>query len=269
MRCSYCHRQGHNKTTCEVKTEYLRSKAQSDIASSYWKSRYEERIAPRTNSSKSCGYCRDLGHTRRTCERLIEDRNWYVQHHNEMVVLVQNYLINSHIGIGSLFSVVAQKWIDGNYRDVSSPYLLVDFEMPAKLMTINCQPLAILQSLSGTSRLLKKPIRRFVRGQDDPSYHDKAKLTSACACALSTDWATSKMISFEDTKSVSAFKRTGRKREGYRGYLFHDNYNAKLIVELGEGLHQQNWRYTGALKRVEEWKPTSIYAKMMRDYKNV
>ena len=269
MRCSYCHRQGHNISTCEVKTEYLRSRAQSDFASSYWKSRYEERIAPRTNSSKSCGYCQHPGHTRRTCERLIEDRNWYVEYHNAMVGFVHNYLINSHIGIGSLFSVVAQKWIDGDYRDVSSSYLLVGFEMPNNVMTPNIQPLAILQSLSGEARLIKKPIRRFVCGQDDPSYHNKAKLTSACACALSTDWATSKMISFEDTKSVKFFKRVGRKREDHRSHLFHDNSNAKRIVELGEGPHQQSWIYERALKRVEEWKPTSIYAKMMRDYKNV
>jgi hypothetical protein len=268
MRCSYCHHQGHNKTTCEVKTEYLRSKAQSDIASSYWKSRYEERIAPRTNSSKSCGYCQHPGHTRRTCERLIEDQNWYVQYHNEMVGVVHNYLINSPIGIGSLFSVVVQKWIDGEYKKTSSSYLLIGFEMPANVMTTNIQPLAILQSLSGKPRLLKKPIRRFVRGQDDPGYHDRATLTSACACALSTDWATSKMISFEDTKSVSFFKRVGRKREDHRSHLFHDNSNAKRTIENGEKW-EQDWRYEHALKRVEEWKPTSIYAKMMRDYKNV
>jgi hypothetical protein len=135
-------------------------------------------------------------------------------------------------------------------------------------MTTNFQPLAILQSLSGKPRLLKKPIRRFVRGQDDPGYHDRATLTSACACALSTDWATSKMISFEDTKSVSFFKRVGRKREDHRSHLFHDNSNAKRTIENGEKW-EQDWRYEHALKRVEEWKPTSIYAKMMRDYKNV
>ena len=269
MRCSYCRYEGHNKTTCEVKTEYLRSKAQSFGATDYWKRRYEERITPRKISSKSCGYCQHPGHTRRTCERLIEDRNWYVEYHNEMVGLVHNYLINSHIGIGSLFSVVAQKWIDGDYRDVPSSYLLVGFEMPAHIVTPNIQPLAILQRLSGEVRLLKKPIRRFVRGQNDPSYHDKAKLTSPSTTALSTDWATSKMIGFEDTKSALLFKRVGRKREDCRSHLLIGRSEAKRIVELGPDSSYSEWRYENALKHVEEWKPANIYAKMMLDYKNV
>ena len=267
MRCSYCRLQGHNISTCEAKTEYLRSKAQSDPHSAYWKRRYAERIAPRISSSKSCGYCRDLGHTRRTCKHLLEDQNWYVQYHNELVGLVHNYLINSSIGIGSLFSVVIQEWIDNEYKDTSSSYLLVGFEMPNNVMTTNCQPLAILQSLSGKPHLVKKPIRQFIRGEDDRAYNDRAKLTSACACALSTDWATSKMISFEDTKSVSFFKRVGRKREDYRCYLFNDHSNAKRTIENGEN-GEQYWRYKNSLERVEEWKPTSIYAKMMGDYKN-
>ena len=273
MRCSYCRQHGHNKTTCEAQTEYLRKRA-LNTDSEYWRSRYEERIAPRGRkmSSKACGYCRDMGHTRATCKVLVKDREWYVQNHNEMVGFVHNYLVSSHVGIGSLFKVTQQEWRHHGYVDVHEPYLLVDFQMPANLMTPNCQPLAILQSLSGKPRPLRKPIRRIILGQPDPSYHDKVELVTACTQVLDSDWTTSRMISLKDTKSNSLFKRVGRKREDYRSHLFDQLFRAKEIVDNNQDLDKDaggRWRHDGAAKIVEEWKPANIYARMMKDYKNV
>lgn len=273
MRCSYCRRSGHNKTTCEEQTEYLKNKAEYSgdrTDSSYWKRRYEERIAPKGQkmSSKVCGYCRDLGHTRRTCVHLLEDRNWYVQQHNELVGFIHDFVVSSPIGIGSLFKIENERWETHEYKTFSTPFLLVGFEMPANLLTTRLRPLMILKGLSNKLCVVKKPLRPFIRGLPDRDYNDKATLVSPCNGIVSTDWVSSRVISFEDTKSIALFKRTGKTRHDYRHNVLDSLSDAKRIVKETDAGIVHHYSYKSAAARIEEWKPRNICAKMMLDYKN-
>ena len=74
MRCSYCHKRGHNRRTCPDLTQRMKARADIDIAAghtdSYSIREYQARIAPKgkKKSQQTCGYCGEMGHTRRTCD---------------------------------------------------------------------------------------------------------------------------------------------------------------------------------------------------------
>jgi hypothetical protein len=72
VRCRYCHKPGHNKSTCPqyaARVEDMREKYGSD----YWMvADYDAKKAKRKASGKTrkCSYCSDTGHNRGTCTTL-------------------------------------------------------------------------------------------------------------------------------------------------------------------------------------------------------
>lgn len=273
MRCSYCRYEGHNKTTCEAQTEYLRKRA-LNTDSEYWRSRYEERIAPRGRkmSSKRCGYCRDLGHTRRSCPSLVEDRKWYTQFHNESVDILHSYLERSHIGIGSLFKVRLTEWDDDRIRYFDSLHLLVSLEMPDNLLTTTLQPHMVLREISSKGHQIRKTLRPLVVTGRDPSYSRKAVLISPSRQDLPNDWAISKKISFEDTKHHKLFTRTGCKEDDKRNHVFIQMSNCRCILQQDAAEMEQSLsmkrKMRGAERFIDEWSTSSRLSSMMSDYKN-
>jgi len=106
VRCSYCGHRGHNKASCEQLTERYKElaieyKGSNDHSHSFYRREYERRsklnldtgkpiskkdIKPRRkNKQATCSYCnyikgddsyQAIGHTRRTCSQLKEDKAW-------------------------------------------------------------------------------------------------------------------------------------------------------------------------------------------------
>ncbi len=106
VRCSHCGHRGHNKATCEHLTERYKElaieyKGSNDHSHSFYRREYERRsklnldtgepiskkkMKPtRKNKQATCSYCNfnhgeesgaAIGHTRRTCSQLKEDKAW-------------------------------------------------------------------------------------------------------------------------------------------------------------------------------------------------
>ncbi len=72
VRCRYCHKPGHNKSSCPqyaARVEDMREKYGSD----YWMvADYDAKKAKRKSSGKArkCSYCSEGGHNRKTCSTL-------------------------------------------------------------------------------------------------------------------------------------------------------------------------------------------------------
>ena len=75
MRCSYCHQQGHNRTTCPTLKEYCEKHPDS------WTARKEKNRAEKkkaqlaTRGPRLCGFCKEAGHTRRKCVKAAWTRH--------------------------------------------------------------------------------------------------------------------------------------------------------------------------------------------------
>ncbi len=116
MRCSHCHQRGHNKRTCPVLTKQMKVRHDIDIEAGHtdtWAiQEYRDRISPKgtKKGTQQCGYCGDYGHTRRKCEMLRKDKEWFVVQHNAHLRVAHDYIVSSPVGIGSLFRWKKQEY---------------------------------------------------------------------------------------------------------------------------------------------------------------
>ena len=121
LRCSHCYSQGHNRRTCPVIIEqYLQSykRADTENGRTHYAQELEKRgIDPKTGKKMTvaqrtkrgagraamrCGYCREVGHTRRSCQNLKNDYEVYKhlsrQYRTEFLVALREV----GVGVGSL-----------------------------------------------------------------------------------------------------------------------------------------------------------------------
>ncbi len=137
MRCRYCYKRGHNRRTCPDLTKRMKERADDAIArgetDSYYIRQYQERIAPKGKkvSSQQCGYCGEYGHTRRKCEMLRKDKEWFVVHHNAHLRVAHDYIVSSPVGIGSLFRLKEHNYNynTGEYENIFSMMVLTGFKV--------------------------------------------------------------------------------------------------------------------------------------------
>ncbi len=226
MRCGYCYQTGHNKRTCPKKTPALKKRHDFSIEAgetdSYWIRQYQERIAPgKKASQQTCGYCRERGHTRRKCEALKGDMDWFVQHHNEHVRVAHDYIVNSPVGIGSLFS---QKKQDYNYNTASmkpatkswSYWLLGGSSYQAGWVRDQryfADP--------ATGRSVGINVRDYVINPDytNGSWRNEPTLLLSSR-GVASGWIAEQTITIAQAKNHDYFKRTGRKNDDSRNYDF-------------------------------------------------
>ena len=102
VRCSNCWESGHNKSKCpREKARYERAKLEDP--DSWFVKNYESRKAER--SKRACSYCRETGHTRRTCEHFKTDMAGTVAMNKEWRQKALDFFENIGLGIGSLIEV--------------------------------------------------------------------------------------------------------------------------------------------------------------------
>ena len=226
--CRYCHLAGHNQRTCPQKTATMKRRHDKDIAKgmtdSYWVKEYQKRVSPsgKKKSQQTCGYCQERGHTRRKCEEIQKDMQWFVKHHNEHVRVAHDYLVSSPVGIGSLFRATNRDY-DYNISDYvvkNTLNVVTGFTISQEFHINGVNIRATLTDpSSGVERQIA--LRNWVK---DPAYKgatwNKIELVSADCGILPSDWFSENCITLASAKSHELFKRVGRKQEDHRDWTF-------------------------------------------------
>jgi hypothetical protein len=224
MRCGYCYQEGHNQRTCPKKTAYIKSHRDREIAAgetdSYWIREYNKRVAPsgKKKSQQVCGYCGERGHTRRKCDVLQKDREWFVKHHNEHVRVAHDYIVTSPIGIGSLFQSRRRQYNynAGEYHYKNVMYVLTDFRLQPAIQTNGVNIVAHLSSTEDGG-VYNLSLRDYVINPDyGQKWTGSMNLVHAMAQVVPSGWVQRESITFEDTAKHELFKRVGRKDEDRR-----------------------------------------------------
>jgi len=273
MRCSYCHQRGHNKRTCPTLTARMKVRHDEHIAAGHtdtWAiQQYKDRIKPKgtKKANQQCGYCGDYGHTRRKCEKLQQDMDWYIMHHNVLVKVAHDYIVNSPVGIGSLFTTKESKWVGDDYKHFTEHLVLVDFRVTKEVKRGQFPIPAIFRNVqSGWHHNMD--IRPYVR---DPSYGTRMgytpKLVAASTGIIPSSWVADNLVDIAEAKQLGFFRRDGRKDEDERNYQFTNRDKAKTYLESAE-VNQSSWRYGDAINELFLLDPKNIRAKMFEDFKS-
>jgi len=145
VRCGHCYEQGHNKRSCPTYTERIQRRYEEAKASGeqsnvrYYAGMLAKRtgVNPETGESVSrrnesrgrrCSYCRDYGHSRRTCPALKQDVANYVR----MASVVRRDMLASMrehgMGTGALVTVEGREWDpeQSNYVERKNAYVVAE-----------------------------------------------------------------------------------------------------------------------------------------------
>ena len=114
VRCSVCWETGHNKSSCSVQKErYERRKKENPDG--WWVKNYEEQEARRKR--RSCGYCSEEGHTKRTCKHIKADKDKTIQLNKEWRANALEYFKNLGLGVGSVVQFIYKRSWDEDQVD--------------------------------------------------------------------------------------------------------------------------------------------------------
>jgi len=127
VRCGACYEQGHNKRSCPTYTERIRQRYEEAKASDeqsnvrYYAVMLAKRtgVNPETGESVSrrnesrgrrCSYCRDYGHSRRTCPTLKQDATNYVRMASVVRRDILERMREHGMGTGALVTIEDREW---------------------------------------------------------------------------------------------------------------------------------------------------------------
>ncbi len=273
MRCSYCHQQGHNKRTCPVLTERMKRRHDEHIEAGYTETwaiqQYRERISPKgtKKANQQCGYCGGYGHTRRKCEKLQQDMDWYIMHHNVLVKVAHDYIVTSPVGIGSLFTSTEERWVEGESKQFREHLVLTNFEVTKDIKQNEFPIRAILKNVqSGYD--YKINIRPYVK---NPAHKDRyawsPKMVAASTGIVPSSWVADNLVDIAEAKQLGFFRRVGKKSEDKRNYQLARRDQAKRYLESAE-VDTGSWRYREYTNELERLDPKNIRAKLFEDFKS-
>ena len=113
VRCGHCYEVGHNKSSCEKRKTQLRENverytkelAEDNFADSWQKENIERYLinskqqldsVTQKGKKRSCGYCHEVGHTRRTCPT----RKTEVQEYSRKLMIARTKMADKLTGEG-------------------------------------------------------------------------------------------------------------------------------------------------------------------------
>lgn len=105
VRCRFCYEAGHNVKSCKNLEEHVKQNKDGythRIYHKYFDSEGNKKAAPNT---KKCSYCKEMGHTKRTCETKLEDLINNIQTNKQYRKDFYSFLKDSGIGVGSLINI--------------------------------------------------------------------------------------------------------------------------------------------------------------------
>lgn len=277
-RCRHCWQSGHNRRTCPSLTEQMKYRADRMIESGqsdHWMvKQYQDRISPKGKkiSQQTCGYCEGKGHTRRKCDVLQSDMEWFAKHHNNHVRLAHDYIVTSYIGIGSLFKVGDRVYDrdTGEYSRKNIMHVLTGFHVNTEIIRGNMRIWATLTNpINGEERSIN--IRDYIKDpKHSESYWSPSVLVSAETQVIPSDWVFNQSVTVESLGTHPHFIRSGQKRNDVRDWDFRERSSAIETIQLYEnatGNWEQN-RVAEAKKTLEKYTVKHNRAKIFKDFKS-
>jgi hypothetical protein len=152
VTCSHCYQRGHNKRKCpslteEIKDRYIgamsmaaKERAAGNENDARWyderAERYRQQYLKRTKidlatgekvtnkaaktarmKNVTCGYCKERGHTRRTCPHVKRDKQIFVEETRRMRIAALESARKTGIGLGSMLPIRSTGYdSDGQWR---------------------------------------------------------------------------------------------------------------------------------------------------------
>jgi|MDTB01.2.fsa_nt_gb hypothetical protein len=257
VRCGYCYRYGHNQTSCEKKTSDYKAAHDRDVANgmddSYAISRYKKHIGPRSKKVK-CGYCKEPGHTRRTCEVLKADLKWYVSYHNAILKITEEYLNSAPVGVGSLFQQNTEEYNynKGCYEKKSYRRILTGFSLVNCLdgrITVHYQTDVVGRGPSADKSFELLMLYGSTRG------YPRQLLASRCNHGVDSDWVTKNSITIEQVNKTDLF----RDRDGRNWALTRTReWATRPFMSEEEYANTGAAAYTTYERWMQDWKRNSL-----------
>ena len=152
VTCSHCYQSGHNKRKCpqlteEIKGQYdgnsrmaVKEREAGNESDAEWydarAERYRQQYLKRTKidlatgekvtnkaaktarmKNVTCGYCKERGHTRRTCQHVKRDKQIFVEETRRMRIAALESARKTGIGLGSMIPIRSTGYdVDGEWR---------------------------------------------------------------------------------------------------------------------------------------------------------
>lgn len=278
MRCSYCHQRGHNRRTCPVLTKWVKERHDDDIAAGNtdtWAiQEYRDRISPKgtKKANQRCGYCEEYGHTRRKCETLQKDKEWFVIHHNAHLRVAHDYIVSSPVGIGSLF-----RWKRQEYN-----YGTGEYDINYVMLVLTCFSVATVTKRNGFGILatLQHPtksfgltvdVRPYVKNPEygASSFCNEPTLLSPARGVVPSDWIQSQSITLGTASQLDYFKRVGRKQDDIRDYVFTKIAHTLELLEKYPPSADGRYDYHGHAKaELAKYTPEHNRVVIFKDFKS-
>jgi hypothetical protein len=240
----------------------------------YYVREYQARIAPKgkKKSQQTCGYCGEVGHTRRTCDKLRKDREWLVIHHNAHVRVAHDYIVSSHVGLGSLFQMTQQtyNYSTGDYDKKNQLLVLTGFSINKDGKCDGFPIIATLRQLGSEGIEHSINIRHYVK---DATYgggwRSSPILITPMREVIPSDWVQKQAINFADTATLEYFHRSGRKSEDARDWMFRNIDRAHEIIEKYTPFPDDQYNHVGRAKDdLARYTPEHNRAKLFEDFKS-
>lgn len=277
MRCSHCYQRGHNKRTCPVLTKRLKERHDADIEEGHTETwaiqQYKNRIAPKgtKKANQQCGYCGEYGHTRRKCEVLRKDKEWFVVNHNAHLRVAHDYIVSSPIGIGSLFKLTEQNYNYhvGDYETSHEMLVLTDFLVAPLVKQGGFKIFATLQHPT-TGRKRQVDVREYVRNPDHGKgwRNHPTLLTPSCGIVPS-GWIQSQTVTLASASKLDYFRRVGRKDEDHRAWIFSSIDRSREMLEKYEPSPDDRFDHHGRAKEdLEKYTPEHNRVSLFKDFKS-
>ena len=103
VRCSYCYKLGHNKSTCPELKKYVDKLREENGDHTYSVADYDRMKKKRSN--RSCSYCKEKGHNTRSCPTLKKDVDTEYNINKVYRATVYEHIKAVGLGIGALVKV--------------------------------------------------------------------------------------------------------------------------------------------------------------------
>lgn len=260
--CGYCGQRGHNRRTCrDVRLAYeqhlceQQERLASVVSNSYEEeslkrgiARTAERLGKLTGtnpvtgedvarnraSTRKCSYCKESGHTRRTCETLKQDQEVYREATRIARATVAHRIEEAQVGIGTMYTNRTGYYSEsGSWEYGTRPFIITRAALDqytfnsSSFRFISCQAGHLNQAASQqyaetiTLSTLEMLIRRTNQDTDEGTVCHPAG-----AMRLSEEWLAATNIVWADVAWFQKGKRQNHnfaslRRENQRGWM-HD-----------------------------------------------
>ena len=206
-RCSYCHKLGHNKTTCPTYKARIEEWREEYGDEHPWVAAYDRKKAKK-RSPRRCSYCSEQGHTRRTCSTLKEHMAITKEQNKVYRKMFLEAMHRSEVSVGAMVLL-------NPYRDVSENLIITK---------INWEDISFWHD---KSFYLDHPIVKTAKGFDFSQYYAAKFLARKMNVLFSDNKAfRDKMLGFFADETL--FEEAGM--HWYRG----DEYSYEKFVNSRE-----------------------------------